>query len=231
MAKLSKRQQLITKEVTRGKVYSAKEAFELLQKVSKVKFPETVDVAVMLGVDPKKSDQTVRSAVVLPHGTGNTLRVAVFAQGKNAEAALAAGADRVGMEDLADDMKQGNLNYDVVIASPDTMRIVGQLGQVLGPRGLMPNPKVGTVTVDVAGAVKNAKAGQVRYRADKAGIVHCILGKVSFSADALKENLEALIADLKRVKPSTAKGIYLKKISISSTMGPGLVVDLSSITA
>lgn len=231
MSKKSKRQQAIDKEVVAGKVYAAKEAFELLQKVSKVKFSETIDVSVMLGIDPKKSDQTVRGAVVLPNGTGKSMRVAVFAQGKNAEAALAAGADRVGMEDLAEEMKQGKMDYDVVIASPDTMRVVGQLGQVLGPRGLMPNPKVGTVTVDVAGAVKNAKAGQVRYRADKAGIVHSILGKVSFTAEALKENLEVLISDLKRVKPTSAKGMYLKKISISSTMGPGLAIDLSSISA
>ncbi len=231
MAKLSKRQQLIAKELTHGKVYPIEQALELLKKVSKVKFDETVDVSINLGVDTKKSDQTVRSAVVLPNGTGKTVRVAVFAQGKNAELALAAGADRVGMEDLAEDMKQGNMPYDVVIASPDTMRVVGQLGQVLGPRGLMPNPKVGTVTPDVAGAVKNAKAGQVRYRADKAGIVHSSIGKASFTVDALKQNLEALLTDVKRMKPNSAKGIYLKKISISSTMGPGLAVDISSLTA
>ncbi len=231
MAKLSKRQQLIAKELTHGKVYAIEQALELLKKVTKVKFDETVDVAIMLGVDTKKSDQTVRSAVVLPNGTGKTVRVAVFAQGKNAELALAAGADKVGMEDLAEDMKKGNMPYDVVIASPDTMRVVGQLGQVLGPRGLMPNPKVGTVTPDVAGAVKNAKAGQVRYRADKAGIVHSTIGKASFTVEALKQNLEALLSDVKRMKPTSAKGIYLKKISISSTMGPGLVVDISSIAA
>ena len=231
MAKLSKRQQLIAKELTHGKVYAIEQALELLKKVSKVKFDETVDVAIMLGIDTKKSDQTVRSAVVLPNGTGKTVRVAVFAQGKNAELALAAGADKVGMEDLAEDMKKGNMPYDVVIASPDTMRVVGQLGQVLGPRGLMPNPKVGTVTPDVAGAVKNAKAGQVRYRADKAGIVHSTIGKSSFTVDALKQNLEALLTDVKRMKPSSAKGIYLKKISVSSTMGPGLVVDISSVAA
>ena len=231
MAKLSKRQQLIAKELTHGKVYAIEQALELLKKVSKVKFDETVDVAIMLGIDTKKSDQTVRSAVVLPNGTGKTVRVAVFAQGKNAELALAAGADKVGMEDLAEDMKKGNMPYDVVIASPDTMRVVGQLGQVLGPRGLMPNPKVGTVTPDVAGAVKNAKAGQVRYRADKAGIVHSTIGKSSFTVDALKQNLEALLTDVKRMKPASAKGIYLKKISVSSTMGPGLVVDISSVAA
>lgn len=227
MSQLTKRQQALSKEYVRGKVYSAEEAFEILKRASKVKFNETVDVAVMLGIDTKKSDQTVRGAVLMPNGTGKTVRVAVFAQGKNAEAALAAGADRVGMDDLADEMKKGDLNYDVVIASPDTMRVVGQLGQVLGPRGLMPNPKVGTVTPDVATAVKNAKAGQVRYRADKAGIVHCGIGKVTFTAEALKENLAALITDLKRMKPTAAKGIYMKKISVSSTMGPGLVVSLS----
>jgi large subunit ribosomal protein L1 len=231
MAKLSKRQQLIAKELTHGKVYAIEQALELLKKVSKVKFDETVDVAINLGIDTKKSDQTVRSAVVLPNGTGKTVRVAVFAQGKNAELALAAGADKVGMEDLAEDMKKGNMPYDVVIASPDTMRVVGQLGQVLGPRGLMPNPKVGTVTPDVAGAVKNAKAGQVRYRADKAGIVHSTIGKASFTVEALKQNLEALLTDVKRMKPTSAKGIYLKKISVSSTMGPGLVVDISSVAA
>jgi large subunit ribosomal protein L1 len=231
MAKLSKRQQLIAKELTHGKVYAIEQALELLKKVTQVKFDETIDVAINLGVDTKKSDQTVRSAVVLPNGTGKTVRVAVFAQGKNAELALAAGADRVGMEDLAEDMKKGNMPYDVVIASPDTMRVVGQLGQVLGPRGLMPNPKVGTVTPDVAGAVKNAKAGQVRYRADKSGIVHSSIGKASFTVEALKQNLEALLADVKRMKPSSTKGIYLKKISVSSTMGPGLVVDISSVAA
>jgi large subunit ribosomal protein L1 len=231
MAQFTKRWKGIQKGLTPGKVYTAIEAFELLKKVSKLKFNESVDVAVVLGVDTKKSDQTVRGAVVLPNGTGKTVRVAVFAQGKNAEAATAAGADRVGMEDLAEEMKKGNLNYDVVIASPDTMRVVGQLGQVLGPRGLMPNPKVGTVTVDVAAAVKNAKGGQVRYRADKGGIVHCVVGKIDFTAEALKQNLDALLTDLKRMKPSSTKGIYMKKLSVSSTMGPGLVVDLSSVAA
>ncbi len=229
MAKISKRRQEINKLITQSKVYDAIEAFELLKKMPKGKFDQTIDVAVNLGIDASKSDQTVRSAVVLPNGTGKTVRVAVFTQGKNAEAALAAGADIVGMEDLAEKMKAGDLNYDVVIASPDAMRVVGQLGQVLGPRGLMPNPKIGTVSPDVAGAVKNAKGGQVRYRADKAGIVHCVIGKASFDAKALKENLETVINDLKRVKPNTSKGIYLKKISVSSTMGPGLLVDVSSV--
>jgi large subunit ribosomal protein L1 len=229
MAKVSKRRQEINKLITQSKVYNAIEAFELLKQMPKGKFDQTIDVAVNLGIDATKSDQTVRSAVVLPNGTGKTVRVAVFTQGKNAEAALAAGADIVGMEDLAEKMKGGDLNYDVVIASPDAMRVVGQLGQVLGPRGLMPNPKIGTVSPDVAGAVKNAKGGQVRYRADKAGIVHCIIGKASFDAKALKENLETVINDLKRVKPNTSKGIYLKKICVSSTMGPGLVVDVSSV--
>lgn len=229
MAKISKRRQAINQLLTQGKVYNVTEAFELLKKMPKVKFDETVDVAVNLGIDASKSDQTVRSAIVLPHGTGKTVRVAVFTQGKNVEAAKAAGADAVGMEDLAEKMKAGDLNYDVVIASPDAMRVVGQLGQLLGPRGLMPNPKIGTVSPDVAGAVKNAKGGQVRYRADKAGTVHCIIGKLSFDAKALKENLETVVNDLKRVKPSTSKGIYLKRISVSSTMGPGLQVDISSI--
>jgi large subunit ribosomal protein L1 len=227
--KLNKRRQAINKLLTQGKVYAPADAFELLKKMPKVKFDETVDVAVNLGIDVSKSDQTVRSAIVLPHGTGKTVRVAVFTQGKNIEAAKAAGADVVGMEDLAEKMKGGDLNYDVVIASPDAMRVVGQLGQILGPRGLMPNPKIGTVSPDVANAVKNAKGGQVRYRADKAGTVHCIIGKLSFDAKALKENLETIVNDLKRIKPSTSKGIYLKKISVSSTMGPGLLIDVSSI--
>jgi large subunit ribosomal protein L1 len=229
MAKINKRRTEINKLVTPGKIYTVTEAFELLKKMPKVKFDETVNVAVNLGVDPSKSDQTIRSAIVLPHGTGKTVKVAVFTQGKNVDAAKAAGADIVGMEDLAEKMKAGDLNYDVVIASPDAMRVVGQLGQILGPRGLMPNPKIGTVSPDVAGAVKNAKGGQVRYRADKAGIVHCIIGKLSFDAKALKENLEIVINDLKRIKPSSSKGIYLKKISVSSTMGPGLLVDVSSL--
>ncbi|MGB8974924.1 MAG: 50S ribosomal protein L1, partial [Pseudomonas capeferrum] len=211
MAKLTKRQKAIASKIEAGKVYNFEEAAVLLAELSTVKFSESFDVAVNLGVDPRKSDQVVRSATVLPHGTGKTVRVAVFTQGPAAEAALAAGADRVGMDDLAAEMKAGDLNYDVVIASPDAMRVVGQLGQVLGPRGLMPNPKVGTVTPDVAGAVKNAKAGQVRYRTDKNGIIHTSVGKVGFEAVKLKENVEALIADLKRIKPASSKGIYVKR--------------------
>jgi large subunit ribosomal protein L1 len=229
MAKVSKRWQAIQKQVQPGKVYAANEAFDLLKKLATAKFPESVDVAVNLGIDPKKSDQGVRGAIVLPHGTGRTVRVAVFAQGANAEAAKAAGADVIGMDELAADMKKGNLNYDVVIAAPDAMRVVGTLGQVLGPRGLMPNPKVGTVTPDVAGAVKNAKGGQVRYRNDKAGIIQCSIGKATFDAKALQENLEALLGDLRKMKPSSSKGIYLKKVTVSSTMGPGLVLDISSL--
>jgi large subunit ribosomal protein L1 len=200
-----------------------------LKEVRAEKFSEAIDVSVNLGIDPRKSDQNVRGATVLPNGTGKTVRVAVFTQGPNADAAKAAGADIVGMEDLAELVKKGEMNFDVVIASPDAMRVVGQLGQILGPRGLMPNPKVGTVTPDVATAVKNAKSGQVRYRNDKGGIIHCTLGKVSFDATAIKGNLEVLLADLRKAKPSAAKGIYIKKISISSTMGPGLWIDASSI--
>jgi large subunit ribosomal protein L1 len=229
MTKLTKRESAIRAKLTPGKSYPVEEAFALLKEVSKVKFPESVEVAVNLGVDPRKSDQVVRGATVLPNGTGKQVRVAVFAQGANAEAAAAAGADRVGFEDLAADVKAGKLDFDVVIASPDAMRVVGALGQILGPRGLMPNPKVGTVTPNVADAVRNAKAGQVRYRTDKGGIIHCAIGKVSFEPAALKQNLEALIADLKKAKPSTSKGIYLKKITVSSTMGPGLVVDQTSL--
>ncbi|MCO7513463.1 50S ribosomal protein L1 [Pseudomonas guariconensis] len=229
MAKLTKRQKAIASKVEAGKSYNIEEAAALLAELSAVKFTESFDVAVNLGVDPRKSDQVVRSATVLPHGTGKTVRVAVFTQGPAAEAALAAGADRVGMDDLAAEMKGGDLNYDVVIASPDAMRVVGQLGQVLGPRGLMPNPKVGTVTPDVAGAVKNAKAGQVRYRTDKNGIIHTSVGKVGFEPVKLKENVEALIADLKRIKPASAKGIYVKRVTLSTTMGPGLVIDQSSL--
>ncbi|MEE1920719.1 50S ribosomal protein L1 [Pseudomonas sp. 148P] len=231
MAKLTKRQKAIASKLEAGKVYNFEEAATLLAELSAVKFTESFDVAVNLGVDPRKSDQVVRSATVLPHGTGKTVRVAVFTQGPAAEAALAAGADRVGMDDLAAEMKGGDLNYDVVIASPDAMRVVGQLGQVLGPRGLMPNPKVGTVTPDVAGAVKNAKAGQVRYRTDKNGIIHTSVGKVGFEAVKLKENVEALIADLKRIKPASSKGIYVKRVTLSTTMGPGLVIDQSSLNA
>ncbi|XVN21008.1 50S ribosomal protein L1 [Pseudomonas corrugata] len=218
-------------KIEAGKAYNFVDAAALLAELSTVKFSESFDVAVNLGVDPRKSDQVVRSATVLPHGTGKTVRVAVFTQGPAAEAALAAGADRVGMDDLAAEMKGGDLNYDVVIASPDAMRVVGQLGQILGPRGLMPNPKVGTVTPDVATAVKNAKAGQVRYRTDKNGIIHTSVGKIGFDAVKLKENVEALIADLKRIKPASSKGIYVKRVTLSTTMGPGLVIDQSSLDA
>ena len=230
MAKLSKRAQMIREKVEPGKVYTLEEAVALLSEVSTVKFKEAVEVSINLGVDPRKSDQVVRGATVLPNGTGRDVRVAVFAQGAAADAAKEAGADIVGMEDLAEDVKKGNMNFDVVVAAPDAMRVVGQLGQILGPRGLMPNPKVGTVTPDVATAVKNAKAGQVRFRTDKNGIIHASIGKVDFPADALKGNLEALVNDLKRLKPSTSKGIYLKKLTLSSTMGPGLTVDYSTFT-
>ncbi|QXP84115.1 50S ribosomal protein L1 [Methylococcus sp. ANG] len=231
MARLTKRLKSIKDKVQPGKVYAIDEAFDVLKSVSSVKFVESVDVAVNLGVDPRKSDQAVRGATVLPHGTGKSVRVAVFAQGANAEAALAAGADIVGMDDLGAQVKAGELNFDVVIAAPDAMRVVGQLGQILGPRGLMPNPKTGTVTPDVATAVKNAKAGQVRYRTDKKGIIHCTIGKISFEPSALKENLEALLVDLKKLKPSTSKGVYVKKVTVSSTMGPGLAVDQNTLTA
>lgn len=231
MAKQTKRQKLISEKVIPGKVYAVDEAAALLADLSKVKFKESVDIAVNLGVDPRKSDQVVRGASVLPNGTGKTVRVAVFAQGANAEAAKAAGADLVGMDDLAEEVQKGNLNFDVVIASPDSMRVVGKLGQILGPRGLMPNPKVGTVTPDVAGAVRNAKAGQVRYRTDKAGIIHCTVGQVTFTPEAIKQNVEALLADLKKIKPSTSKGAYIKKITLSSTMGPGLAIDVASLDA
>lgn len=229
MAKQTKRQAEISARIERGKLYPAEEAFGLLKDISRVKFIENVDVAVNLGVDPRKSDQVVRGSTVLPHGIGKSVRVAVFAQGANADAATAAGADRVGFEDLAEDVKAGNLDFDVVIASPDAMRIVGQLGKILGPRGLMPNPKVGTVTADVAEAVRNAKAGQVRYRTDKAGIIHCPLGKVDFEPVKLRENLEALLSNLMKAKPSTSKGIYMRKVTVSTTMGPGLVVDHQSL--
>ena len=229
MAKLSKKAKLIKEKVQPGKIYPISDAFALLRTLSSAKFVESVDVAINLGVDPRKSDQAVRGATVMPHGTGKTVRVAVFTQGANADAAREAGADIVGMDDLAAQVKAGELNFDVVIASPDAMRVVGQLGQILGPRGLMPNPKVGTVTPDVAGAVRNAKAGQVRYRADKKGIIHTTIGKVNFDPNALKENLEALLVDLKKLKPATSKGVYLKKITVSSTMGPGLPVDQGSL--
>lgn len=230
MAKLTKRARAINEKVEAGKQYLAEEAFALLKELSSVKFAESVDVAVNLGVDAKKSDQVVRGSTVLPKGTGKTVRVAVFAQGANAEAAKEAGADIVGFEDLAADIKGGNLDFDVVIATPDAMRVVGRLGQILGPRGLMPNPKVGTVTPDVVLAVNNAKAGQVRYRNDKAGIIHCSIGRVGFESADLLENLNALLADLKKAKPSSAKGIYLEKVTVSTTMGPGLVLDHSSLS-
>jgi len=231
MAKLSKRVKAFREKVEATKVYSIEEAVGILKDVSAVKFNESVDVAVNLGIDARKSDQNVRGATVLPNGTGKDVRVAVFTQGANAEAAKEAGADVVGMDELAAQMKEGDLDFGVVIASPDAMRVVGQLGQVLGPRGLMPNPKVGTVTPDVATAVKNAKAGQVRYRNDKNGIIHASLGKVSFEAQAVKENLAALVADLKKAKPSSAKGTYLKKATLSTTMGPGITIDLSTVEA
>ncbi len=226
---MSKRIKAIREKVAPGKAYGIDEALGLIKDLSTVKFAESVDVSVNLGVDPRKSDQVVRSSTVLPNGTGKSVRVAVFTQGANADAAKAAGADVVGMDDLAEAMKGGDLNYDVVIASPDAMRVVGQLGQLLGPRGLMPNPKVGTVATDVAAAVKNAKSGQVRYRTDKAGIIHCSIGKVGFEVDALKENLRALLADLQKLKPSAAKGVYMKKVTVSSTMGPGIQVDQASL--
>lgn len=229
MAKLTKRQKLIAEKVQAGKVYSFDEAVAVLASLPAARFRESIDVAVNLGIDARKSDQNVRSATVLPHGTGKTMRVAVFTQGANAEAARAAGADEVGMEDLAEKVKAGELNFDVVIASPDAMRVVGQLGQILGPRGLMPNPKVGTVTPDVATAVKNAKAGQVRYRNDKNGIIHTTIGKIDFASESLKENLVALLSDLKKAKPTAAKGVYMKKVTLSTTMGPGLVVDHASL--
>jgi large subunit ribosomal protein L1 len=229
MAKLSKRLQAIAGKIEKSRAYSIEEALQFLKDVSSVKFSESVDVAINLGIDPRKSDQAVRGSTVLPNGTGKTVRVAVFAQGDKAAAAKAAGADIVGMDDLAAQIKGGDLNFDVVIASPDAMAVVGKLGQILGPRGLMPNPKVGTVTPDVAAAVNNAKAGQVRYRADKAGIVHCSIGKVGFEVPALKENLQALLHDLEKAKPAASKGIYMKKVTVSSTMGPGLQVDKASI--
>lgn len=229
MAKLSKRIKAIREKLDANKQYSIDEALGLLIKMSSVKFTESVDVAVNLGIDPKKSDQVVRGATVLPNGTGKTVRVAVFADGENAKAAKAAGADIVGMDDLAAKVKAGEMDFDVVIAAPDAMRVVGALGQILGPRGLMPNPKVGTVTPDVAGAVKNAKSGQVRYRADKAGIIHCSVGTVKFEVAALKENLQSLLVDLNKAKPTAAKGVYIKQIAVSSTMGAGILVDQASL--
>lgn len=230
MAKLTKRAKLIAEKVDANKQYTVEEAVAILKDLSSsVKFTESVDVSVNLGIDARKSDQNVRGATVLPNGNGKTVRVAVFTQGENAEKATAAGADVVGMDDLAADVKAGNMNFDVVIATPDAMRVVGQLGQILGPRGLMPNPKVGTVTPDVETAVKNAKAGQVRYRNDKAGIIHTGIGNVTFDAAQIQGNLEALLADLKKAKPASAKGVYMKKVTISSTMGPGLTIDQATL--
>lgn len=229
MAKLTKKQKAILELVDTEKVYSLDEAVALLNKVPAAKFDEAFEVALNLGVDPRKSDQVVRGATVMPNGTGKDVRVAVFAQGANAEAATAAGADVVGFEELAQSMKNGDLNYDVVIATPDAMRVVGQLGQILGPRGLMPNPRVGTVTPDVVTAVTNAKSGQVRFRTDKAGIVHCSIGKANFDVEKLRGNLKALIAEVSRLKPSSAKGVYIKKLTVSTTMGPGIAVDLASV--
>ena len=229
MAQAGKRMKSIREQLEPGKAYNIDEALELLKGTSKVKFTESVDVAIRLGVDPRKSDQNVRGSTVLPNGTGKTVRVAVFTQGENAEKATAAGADVVGMDDLHDQIKGGDLGFDVVIATPDAMRVVGKLGQLLGPRGLMPNPKVGTVTTDVETAVKNAKAGQVRYRTDKAGIIHSTIGKVDFDAGSLKGNLHALINDLVKLKPASAKGAFLQKIAISTTMGPGIQIDKASL--
>ncbi len=231
MAKVSKRYKALAAKVDRNKLYPVGEALALVKETAKAKFDESIDVAVNLGIDAKKSDQLVRGSIVLPKGTGKSVRVAVFAQGAKAEEAKAAGADVVGFDDLAESIKGGKLDFDVVVASPDAMRIVGQLGQILGPRGLMPNPKVGTVTPDVAGAVKNAKAGQVQYRTDKNGIVQCTIGRASFAPEALRENLLALIDALNKAKPATSKGIYLKKISVSSTMGVGVRVEQASLTA
>ncbi|MDH4054485.1 MAG: 50S ribosomal protein L1 [Gammaproteobacteria bacterium] len=229
MANMSKRQKAAREKVDAQKAYEIKDALGLVKELATAKFAESIDVCVNLGVDPRKSDQVVRGSTVLPNGTGKTVRVAVFAQGENAEKAKAAGADIVGFDDLAEKVKGGEMNFDVVIATPDAMRVVGQLGQILGPRGLMPNPKVGTVTADVETAVKNAKAGQVRYRTDKAGIIHCPIGRSDFAVDALKENLDVLLSDLKKAKPSSAKGVYIKKMSVSSTMGPGVAVDRASV--
>ena len=229
MAKLSKKQKQVAEKVEAGKAYSIEEAVSIISEFASKKFSESLDVCVNLGIDARKSDQAVRGSTILPNGTGKDVRVAVFAQGANAEKAKAAGADVVGFDDLAESIQAGNLDFDVVIATPDAMRVVGKLGTVLGPRGLMPNPKVGTVTPDVETAVKNAKAGQVRYRTDKNGIVHGGIGKVSFDAPAVKANLEALLADLKKAKPASAKGVYIKKVVLSSTMGPGLQIDQSSL--
>jgi len=230
MAKLTKRQKAIAAAIEANKVYTLEEAVQVLSSLPAAKFKESLDIAVNLGVDPRKSDQVVRGATTLPAGTGKTVRVAVFAQGAAAEAAKAEGADVVGFDDLAESIQAGNLDFDVVIAAPDAMRVVGKLGTILGPRGLMPNPKVGTVTPDVANAVKNAKSGQARYRVDKAGIIHAAIGQIGFEASAVRQNVETLIADLKKLKPATSKGVYIKKITLSSTMGPGLVVDVSNVS-
>ncbi|MDH3645534.1 MAG: 50S ribosomal protein L1 [Gammaproteobacteria bacterium] len=229
MAKIAKRLQKAREKINPGHTYSIDEALSMVKEFANAKFRESVDVAVNLGVDPRKSDQVVRGSTVLPNGTGKTVRVAVFAQGENADKATAAGADIVGFEDLAETVKKGQMDFDVVIATPDAMRVVGQLGRILGPRGLMPNPKVGTVTPDVETAVQNAKAGQVRYRTDKAGIVHCPIGKADFDNAALTENLRVLLADLTKAKPAATKGVYMKRVTVSSTMGPGLMVDQASI--
>lgn len=229
MATLSKRMRAILEKVTPGKVYSAAEAIKLLKDLPLAKFRESVDLSVNLGIDSRKSDQAIRGSVILPKGTGREIRVAVFTGPANAEAARIAGAEMVGLEDLAEKVKAGEINFDVVVATPDAMRIVGQLGQVLGPRGLMPNPKDGTVTTDVASAVKNAKSGQVRYRTDKGGIIHCTIGKIDFDTADLAENLQTVLSALKKAKPSSSKGVYFKKITISSTMGVGLQVDISSV--
>jgi large subunit ribosomal protein L1 len=229
MAMLTKRRKLARESIKPAQQYQIDEALALVKQFANAKFAESVDVSINLGVDPRKSEQVVRGSTVLPNGTGKTVRVAVFAQGENAAKAKAAGADIVGFEDLAEKVKGGEMNFDVVIATPDAMRVVGQLGQILGPRGLMPNPKVGTVTADVEGAVRNAKAGQVRYRTDKAGIIHCAIGRADFEVPALKENLHALLADLKKAKPASSKGQYLKKLTVSSTMGPGVSVDQASV--
>jgi large subunit ribosomal protein L1 len=229
MAKVTKRRKQAREKLKAGTAYPVDDALALVKELAKAKFAESVDISINLGVDPRKSDQVVRGSTVLPNGTGKTVRVAVFTQGDNAEKAKSAGADIVGFEDLAEKVKAGEMNFDVVIATPDAMRVVGQLGQILGPRGLMPNPKVGTVTADVVTAVKNAKAGQVRYRTDKAGIIHCPIGRADFEVPKLKENLLALLADVRKAKPSSSKGAYLKKLTLSSTMGPGISVDQASV--
>ena len=229
MARRSRRLEAVREKVDRGRLYDVSDALVLLKDLSSAKFSESVDVSVNLGVDPRKSDQVVRGSTVMPNGIGKESRVAVFAQGAAADAAREAGADIVGMDDLAEQVKAGNLDFDIVVAAPDAMRVVGRLGRILGPRGLMPNPKVGTVTPDVAGAVRNAKAGQVQYRTDRAGIIHCTIGKVGFEADALKQNLDALLGDLNKAKPGTSKGVYMRKVTLSTTMGPGIGIDKATL--